>query len=238
MIVREPTALPLRQACTPAPRTLVATSTPTAAALDRAAKNTPTACAARDRKEVPPTCAGVARDDARRWDAPSLVPGARARASRARWRPVPPPVCAAASAAGVKTFAAGVAGGARSGRNGALDGRRPGPSLGTSCPPGLVGCGSRADVVPGGGADGSNPVPGRRPALGREVAARTSLRGMPQPQGRRRWCRHLPSTGSHQPPGALRGMVEQCSFELKLALFPDEVTAIAAVLNRDHYRFK
>lgn len=39
-------------------------------------------------------------------------------------------------------------------------------------------------------------------------------------------------------PGALRGMVEQCSLELNLALFPDEVTAISAVLNRDHYRFK
>lgn len=39
-------------------------------------------------------------------------------------------------------------------------------------------------------------------------------------------------------PGALRGMVEQCNLELNLALFPDEVTAISAVLNRDHYRFK
>ena len=39
-------------------------------------------------------------------------------------------------------------------------------------------------------------------------------------------------------PGALRGMVDQCSLELKLALFPDETTAISAVLNRDHYRFK
>lgn len=38
-------------------------------------------------------------------------------------------------------------------------------------------------------------------------------------------------------PGALRGMVEQCNLELNLSLFPDEVTAIAAVLNRDHYRF-
>ena len=37
--------------------------------------------------------------------------------------------------------------------------------------------------------------------------------------------------------GFLRGMVEQCNTELRLALFPDEVTAIAAVLNRDHYRF-
>lgn len=38
-------------------------------------------------------------------------------------------------------------------------------------------------------------------------------------------------------PGALRGMVDLCSTELKLQLFPEEVTAIAAVLNRDHYRF-
>lgn len=39
-------------------------------------------------------------------------------------------------------------------------------------------------------------------------------------------------------PGILRGMVERCSTELNLSLFPEEVTAIAAVLNRDHYRFK
>ncbi|MDP1646971.1 MAG: hypothetical protein Q8M01_02050 [Rubrivivax sp.] len=38
-------------------------------------------------------------------------------------------------------------------------------------------------------------------------------------------------------PGALRGMVEYCSTELNLGLFPEEVTAIAAVLQRDHYRF-
>ena len=38
-------------------------------------------------------------------------------------------------------------------------------------------------------------------------------------------------------PGALRGMVEQCNTTLNLSLFPDEVTAISAVLNRDHYRF-
>ncbi|MBL8348783.1 MAG: hypothetical protein JNL87_00585 [Burkholderiaceae bacterium] len=38
-------------------------------------------------------------------------------------------------------------------------------------------------------------------------------------------------------PGALRGMVDLCSTELKLQLFPEEVTAVAAVLNRDHYRF-
>lgn len=38
-------------------------------------------------------------------------------------------------------------------------------------------------------------------------------------------------------PGALRGMVDYCSTELKLSLFPEEVTAIAAVLQREHYRF-
>lgn len=39
-------------------------------------------------------------------------------------------------------------------------------------------------------------------------------------------------------PGFLRGMVEQCNTELNLGLFPEEVSAIAAVLNRDHYRFR
>lgn len=38
--------------------------------------------------------------------------------------------------------------------------------------------------------------------------------------------------------GFLRGMVEQCNTELNLGLFPEEVTAVAAVLNRDHYRYK
>lgn len=38
--------------------------------------------------------------------------------------------------------------------------------------------------------------------------------------------------------GLLRGMVEQCNTELGLGLFPEEVSAVAAVLNRDHYRFK
>ena len=39
-------------------------------------------------------------------------------------------------------------------------------------------------------------------------------------------------------PGFIRGMVEQCNTELNLGFFPEEVTAIAAVLNRDHYKFK
>ncbi len=38
-------------------------------------------------------------------------------------------------------------------------------------------------------------------------------------------------------PARLQAMVEQCSTQLNLSLFPEEVAAIAAVLNRDHYRF-
>lgn len=38
-------------------------------------------------------------------------------------------------------------------------------------------------------------------------------------------------------PSLLRGMVDYCSTELNLQLFPEEVTAVAAVLQRDHYRF-
>ena len=44
--------------------------------------------------------------------------------------------------------------------------------------------------------------------------------------------------GRIQNAGLLRGMVENCSTQLNLQLFPEEVTAIAAVLNRDHYQFK
>jgi hypothetical protein len=39
-------------------------------------------------------------------------------------------------------------------------------------------------------------------------------------------------------PSALLAMVEMCSVELKLQLFPEDVQAVAAVLQRDHYRFK
>ena len=38
-------------------------------------------------------------------------------------------------------------------------------------------------------------------------------------------------------PALLQGMVERCSTQLNLSLFPEEVTVMAAVLNRDHYRF-
>lgn len=38
--------------------------------------------------------------------------------------------------------------------------------------------------------------------------------------------------------GKLITMVERCSTQLNLTLFPEEITAVAAVLNRDHYHFK
>lgn len=38
-------------------------------------------------------------------------------------------------------------------------------------------------------------------------------------------------------PAALVSMVERCSTELNLGLFPEEIEAMAAVLNRDHYHF-
>jgi hypothetical protein len=44
-------------------------------------------------------------------------------------------------------------------------------------------------------------------------------------------------TGRINTPSALRGMVDYCSTELNLGLFPEDVTAVAAVLQRDHYRF-
>lgn len=43
--------------------------------------------------------------------------------------------------------------------------------------------------------------------------------------------------GKVNTPGALRGMVDMCATQLNLQLFPEEVTAVAAVLNRDFYRF-
>ncbi len=38
-------------------------------------------------------------------------------------------------------------------------------------------------------------------------------------------------------PSALLAMVEMCSTELNLGLFPEDVLAVAAVLQRDHYKF-
>jgi mono/diheme cytochrome c family protein len=39
-------------------------------------------------------------------------------------------------------------------------------------------------------------------------------------------------------PAALNSMVERCNTEMGLGMFPEDVASVAAVLNRDHYRFK
>ena len=39
-------------------------------------------------------------------------------------------------------------------------------------------------------------------------------------------------------PALLQGMVERCSSELSLNLFPEEITAISAALNHAHYKFR
>lgn len=38
-------------------------------------------------------------------------------------------------------------------------------------------------------------------------------------------------------PGLMRGMVEMCNTDMNFGMFPEEVTAVAAVLNRDYYKF-
>ena len=45
-------------------------------------------------------------------------------------------------------------------------------------------------------------------------------------------------TGRINTPGALRGMVEYCNTELNLGFFPEDTTAVAAVLNLKHYKFR
>jgi hypothetical protein len=44
--------------------------------------------------------------------------------------------------------------------------------------------------------------------------------------------------GKFNTAGLMRGMVEMCNTNMNLSMFPEEVTAVAAVLNRDHYKFK
>ena len=39
-------------------------------------------------------------------------------------------------------------------------------------------------------------------------------------------------------PGLLHSLVAMCNTTMNLGLFPEDVLAVAAVLNRDHYRFK
>jgi hypothetical protein len=44
--------------------------------------------------------------------------------------------------------------------------------------------------------------------------------------------------GKFNTAGLLRGMVEMCNTNMNLGMFPEEVSDVAAVLNRDHYKFK
>ena len=46
------------------------------------------------------------------------------------------------------------------------------------------------------------------------------------------------STGRISTPASLSTMVERCNTELNLGMFPEDVSAVAAVLNRDYYRLK
>lgn len=43
--------------------------------------------------------------------------------------------------------------------------------------------------------------------------------------------------GKINTPGLMRGMVEMCNTDMNFGMFPEEVTAVAAVLNRDYYKF-
>ena len=45
-------------------------------------------------------------------------------------------------------------------------------------------------------------------------------------------------TGRINSAGALRGMVEYCNTELNLGFFPEDTNSVAAVLNRQHYKFR
>ncbi len=38
--------------------------------------------------------------------------------------------------------------------------------------------------------------------------------------------------------GALRGLAEYCNTELNLGFFPEDTTAVAGVLNKQHYKFR
>jgi mono/diheme cytochrome c family protein len=49
--------------------------------------------------------------------------------------------------------------------------------------------------------------------------------------------RRGPPAGRVNSPAALLAMVQRCATELNLQLFPEDVAAIAGVLQRDHYRF-
>ena len=72
----------------------------------------------------------------------------------------------------------------------------------------------------------SNATPARSAATAAPFTDRKAASARPHPHG------HIHNAG------LLRRTVENCSSGLSVQLFPDEVTATAAVLNRDHCKFK
>lgn len=97
-------------------------------------------------------------------------------------------------------------------------------------------------VVPAAAA-GAGAGAGADPFAGADLALGVQL--IRQHQCTECHTRHLGSDGlAIYRPGlrirdaaGLRSMVARCDTELSLNLFPEEVLAISAVLNRDHYRY-
>jgi hypothetical protein len=87
------------------------------------------------------------------------------------------------------------------------------------------------------GASAGDPFAGADLALGEQLIR--------QHQCTECHTRHLGSDGLAiyrpglriQDAAGLRRMVARCDTELSLSLFPEEVLAVSAVLNRDHYRY-
>ena len=97
--------------------------------------------------------------------------------------------------------------------------------------------GGLASVAPA-FAQGAKIFDGADVSLGRElIAANRCVACHQQKVGGDGSAIYRPA-GRINTAGLLRGMVEQCNTELNLSLFPDEVNAIAAVLNQSYYRFR
>ena len=73
-------------------------------------------------------------------------------------------------------------------------------------------------------------------ALGRELIARHACAACHQRKAGGDGNAVYRPEGRIRTPESLVSMVERCSTELSLGLFPEEVVAIAAVLNSDFYR--
>jgi hypothetical protein len=85
---------------------------------------------------------------------------------------------------------------------------------------------------------------GAEPAIFRDADLALGARLLVEHRCQECHARHMGGAGDdiYNPVGRirsaaqLRGMVEACNTQLKLQLFPEEVTAVSAVLNRRHYQ--